>query len=48
MTVSDGAQTAEALSFFTITNGRISGLVEFWAEADEPHADRAHLAESIH
>ena len=30
--VTDGKQAARALSFFTITNGKISRIVEFWPE----------------
>ena len=45
--VTDGVQTARALSFFTLTGGRIVRLVEFWPEAFDPPANRAHLVERM-
>ena len=45
--VTDGVQAARALSFFTVTNGRIVRLVEFWPEPYDPPANRAHLVERM-
>lgn len=47
VTVSDGVQTARALSFFTIEHGRVAKLVEFWPEPYAAPAWRAHLVEPI-
>jgi ketosteroid isomerase-like protein len=32
VTVTDGVQTARALSFFTVEDGKVTRLVEFWPE----------------
>jgi ketosteroid isomerase-like protein len=45
--VTDGVQTARALSFFTVSEGRITRLVEFWPEPYAAPANRAHLVEPI-
>jgi ketosteroid isomerase-like protein len=47
VTVTDGVQTARALSFFTVVEGRIARLVEFWPEPYAAPANRAHLVEPI-
>jgi hypothetical protein len=47
VTVSDGVQTARAVSFFTVERGRITRLVEFWPEPYEAPAWRAHLVEPL-
>lgn len=47
VTVSDGAVTARAISFFTLENGRIAGIVEFWPEPYAAPAHRAHLVEPM-
>ena len=47
VTVTDGTQTARAISFFTVVQGKIVLLVEFWPESYEPPANRAHLSYSI-
>lgn len=45
--VSDGVQAARALSFFTMRDGKITHLVEFWPEPYAAPAHRAHLVEPI-
>ena len=48
VTVTDGAQTARAISFFTVAEGRIQRILEFWPEPyDAPH-DRTDIVELIH
>ncbi len=47
VSISDGTQKARALSFFTVTNGKITQLVEFWADDYPAPANRAHLVEII-
>ena len=45
--VTDGVQAARALSFFTVSDGKISRIVEFWPEPYAAPANRAHLVEPI-
>lgn len=45
VTVTDGVQTARAISFFTVDAGRVTRLREFWPEPYAPPANRAHLVE---
>ena len=45
--VTDGVQTARAISFFTIDGGKVRRLVEFWPEPCEAPAHRAHLVERM-
>ena|SRR5687768_14126599 len=45
ITVTDGVQTARAISFFTVVQGRITRLVEFWPEPYPALPNRAHLVE---
>ncbi len=47
VTVTDGALTARAISFFTIEHGRITRIVEFWPEPYPAPKNRAHLVESM-
>ncbi|MDP2371365.1 nuclear transport factor 2 family protein [Rhodoferax sp.] len=47
VTVSDGAQTTRALSFFTVVLGKVTHLVEFWPEPYAAPTNRAHLIEPI-
>jgi len=47
VTVTDGAQTARALSVFEVSEGAITRLVEFWPEPYEPPGHRAHLVERL-
>lgn len=45
--VTDGVQCARALSFFTITEGKIVKIVEFWPDPFEAPANRSHLVERM-
>jgi hypothetical protein len=45
--VTDGAQHARAISFFTVAERKITRLVEFWPEPCPPATDRAHLVEAM-
>jgi ketosteroid isomerase-like protein len=47
VTVTDGVQVARAISFFTVTEGKITSLVEFWPEPYAAPANRAHLVEAM-
>jgi hypothetical protein len=47
VTVTDGVQTARAVSFFTIAEGKIIRLVEFWPEPYAAPGNRAHLVEPM-
>ncbi len=47
VTVSDGVQTARALSFFTVVAGKVTHLLEFWPEPYSAPVNRAHLVEPI-
>lgn len=47
VTVSDGVQHARAISFFSVSNGKIMRLVEFWPDDYEAPAHRSHLVERI-
>lgn len=45
--VTDGTVTALALSFFTVTEGKVSRIVEYWPEPCAAPANRAHLVEPL-
>jgi ketosteroid isomerase-like protein len=47
VSITDSVQRARAISFFTITDGRISRIVEFWPEPFEAAPNRAHLTERL-
>ncbi len=47
VSVSDGVQSARALSFFTLSAGKIVRVVEFWPEPFAAPANRAHLVEAM-
>lgn len=47
VTVTDGVQTARAISFFELRSGKITRLVEYWPEPYEAPAHRAHLVERM-
>jgi ketosteroid isomerase-like protein len=47
VSVTDGVQTARAVSFFTVADGRIVRMTEFWPEPFAPAAERAHLTERM-
>jgi ketosteroid isomerase-like protein len=45
--VTDGAIRGRALSFFTVEQGRICRIVEYWPEPFPAPSHRAHLVEPI-
>jgi limonene-1,2-epoxide hydrolase len=45
--ITDGVQNAKAISFFTVANGKIVRLVEYWPEPYPAPANRAHLVEPL-
>lgn len=45
--VTDGVQVARAISFFTVVDGVITRLVEFWPEPFAAPPNRAHLVERL-
>ena len=47
VSVTDGVQSARAISFFTVVNGKITRMVEFWPEPFPARAERAHLVEAL-
>ncbi|MFG5408784.1 nuclear transport factor 2 family protein [Piscinibacter sakaiensis] len=47
VTVGDGVQRAEPVSFFEVAAGRIRRIVEYWPEPFAPATDRRHLSEPI-
>lgn len=47
VSVSDGVQSARALSFFDVAAAKIERIVEFWPEPYAAPAGRAHLVEPI-
>jgi hypothetical protein len=47
VSVTDGQQSAEPVSFFTVVAGRITRLVEYWPEPFAAAANRRHLMEPI-
>ena len=47
VTVSDGVRTDRAITFFSVAQGKVTRIVEFWPETSSPAPDRAHLAEPM-
>lgn len=47
VSVTDGTQIARAISFFTVVQGKVTRLVEFWPEPYAAREDRAHLVEPM-
>jgi len=45
VSLTDGVQQARVISFFTISNGKISRMVEFWPEPFPAPENRSHLVE---
>ena len=48
VTVTDGVQIARTISFFSITQGKVTNVVEFWPEPYAAPTNRAHLVEAIY
>jgi hypothetical protein len=47
VSIEDAAQHAEAVSFFTLSDGKILRLVEYWPEPYAAPENRQHLSEPI-
>ena len=47
VSLTDGTQSAEPVSFFTVRGGKIVRLVEYWPEPFAPAENRRHLVEPI-
>jgi ketosteroid isomerase-like protein len=45
--ITDGVQRGHAISFFTIRDGRIQHILEYWPDPSLPHNNRAHLVEPL-
>jgi ketosteroid isomerase-like protein len=45
VSVTDGVQRARAISFFTVRDGKVIKVVEFWPDDFVPREDRRHLVE---
>lgn len=47
VSVTDGTQVDRAVSFFTVADGKITRIVEFWPDAAPAQENRAHLVEPM-
>ena len=47
VSVTDGTQTGEPVSFFTVLRGRITSVVEYWPEPFAAAGARRHLSEPM-
>ena len=47
VTVTDGVQKARAITFFTITDGQIVKMLEFWPDEFSAAENRKHLVERM-
>jgi ketosteroid isomerase-like protein len=47
VTVTDGVRTDRAITFFTVADGKVTRIVEFWPEPSAPAPNRAHLTEPM-
>ncbi|MGC9269391.1 nuclear transport factor 2 family protein [Acidiphilium sp.] len=47
VSVTDGVQSARAISFFTLSGGKIIKIVEFWPENFEPSPSREKFTERL-
>jgi ketosteroid isomerase-like protein len=47
VSVTDGSRRDRAISFFTVRDGKISRIVEYWPEAYAAPANRSHLVEPL-
>jgi SnoaL-like domain len=45
--MNDAGETYPGLTFFDIADGLITAITDFWPQAYEPSASRAHLTERI-
>jgi ketosteroid isomerase-like protein len=45
--VTDGSRRDRAISFFTVRDGKITRIVEYWPEPYAAPANRSHLVEAI-
>jgi ketosteroid isomerase-like protein len=45
VSITDGQQSAEPISFFTVVDGKVTQLVEYWPEPFVPATNRRHLVE---
>ena len=45
VSLTDGVQSAEPVSFFTVRAGKVVRLVEYWPEPFAPAENRRHLVE---
>ena len=45
--VTDGVRNDRAITFFTVSDGKVTRIVEFWPEPASPATNRAHLTEPI-
>ena len=47
VSVTDGVIAARAISFFTVANGKITRMIEYWPEPYQPPANRGDLTEPL-
>ena len=47
VSVTDGSRHDRAVSFFTLRDGKICRIVEYWPEPFAPAANRTHLVERM-
>lgn len=47
VSITDGTQSARAISFFSVIDGKVSRIVEYWPEPYPAPANRAHLVEPM-
>jgi ketosteroid isomerase-like protein len=47
VSLTDGTQSATPISFFTVRDGRIVQMVEYWPEPFAPAENRRHLVERM-
>jgi hypothetical protein len=45
VSITDGVEHARAISFFSVDDGLIVKLIEYWPEPTRAHENRAHLVE---
>lgn len=47
VSVTDGVQIARAITFFSVAEGKITRIVEFWPEPHAAPENRGHLIEAM-